>query len=325
MLADLMNNHLDPGYAAAARRRETGEPPSRLASRSRSLLTLVCAAVIGVVLASAYRETAATAPDTTKTRDALIAEVRKARNDTDALQRGADARRKQVAAAQDTAIADSGTGQQLSREVRDAEATTGLSSVRGPGIVLEVADGEPTKDPVTGAVTSDPELSLVQDTDLQSMVNAVWAAGAEAVAIDGQRLTALSTIRSAGSAILVDFRPVDNPYTITAVGNADRLYRSLLRSAAVRRFQSYVRDYKMGFDLRRDGSLRLAAGPEPDLHAVRTPGPRASGASPAAGGTPTPNTPTPDTPAPDTPRPGTSTGDAASTPVPPSPSSGGSR
>ena len=316
MLADLMNNHLDPGYAAAARRRETGEPPSRLANRGRSVLTLVCAAVIGLVLAAAYRETAATAPDTTKTRDALIAEVRKAQNDTDALQRSADERRKQVAAAQDAAVADGGTGQTLSRKVREAEALTGLSTVRGPGVVLQIADGEPTKDPVTGSITSDPQLSLVQDSDLQAMVNAVWAAGAEAVAIDGQRLTALSTIRSAGAAILVDFRPVDNPYTIIAVGSSDRLYRNLLRSVAVRQFQSYVKDYKMGFDLRRDDTLRLGAGPEPDLHAVRTP---TATPTPTAGRTPSP---------------GTSTGAAASTPPPnptpasPSPSlspSGGSR
>ncbi|GAA3398459.1 DUF881 domain-containing protein [Cryptosporangium minutisporangium] len=299
MLADLMNNHLDPGYAAAAQRRETGEPPSRLTARGRRALTAVCAAVIGVVLAVAYRETVATAPQAAETRDALAAEVRRAQSRTDGLQRLADQRREEVAEAQDAAVANSSTGQALSRRIRDAEATTGLVPVTGPGIVLEVSDGEPTRDPVTGVTVGDAEAFLVQDGDLQTLANAVWAAGAEAVAIDGQRLTALSTIRSAGAAVLVDFRPVDNPYTITAIGDADALYRELLRAPAVRRFQSYVKDYKMGLDLRRDDELRLPAGPEPELREAARPGSQA----PAS--------------------PSTSTGPAASTAPPASPSPSG--
>ncbi|MFI5959883.1 DUF881 domain-containing protein [Cryptosporangium sp. NPDC051539] len=296
MLADLMNNHLDPGYAAAARRREIGEPPSGLATRTRGVLTVACAAAIGIILAIAYRETVATAPAAAVTRDALSAEIRRAQNHTDDLQRTADKRREQVAAAQDSAVSDSSSGRALTRRVRDAEALTGLGPVKGPGIVLQVSDGDPPRDPVTGATVGDAEAYLVQDGDLQRLTNAIWAAGAEAVAVDGQRLTALSAIRSAGSAVLVDFRPVDNPYTITAIGNSDDLYRQLLRAPAVRRFQTYVKDYKMGFELRRDDSLRLPAGPEPELRVAGPPKPSASGAPGAS--------------------PSTSTGAAASTPPP---------
>ncbi|GAA0245587.1 DUF881 domain-containing protein [Cryptosporangium japonicum] len=292
MLADLMNNHLDPGYAAAARRREAAEPPSRLARRGRGLLTAACAALIGVVLAIAYQEAVDTAPAAAKTRDALAAEIRRAQSTTDELQKQADDRREEVAGAQDRALANDDSGRALSRRVRDTEAATGLLAVTGEGIVLEVSDGEPTRDPVTGVPVGDAEAFLVQDRDLQSLANAIWAAGAEAVAVDGQRLTALSAIRSAGSAVLVDFRPVDNPYTITAIGDSDQLYRRLLRDPAVRRFQSYVKDYKMGFDLRRDDELKLPAGSEPELRSARSPAPSA----PAA--------------------PGGSTGPAASTPPP---------
>lgn len=304
MLADLMNNHLDPGYAEAARRRAEGAEPTALARRGRGTLTVVCAAVIGVVLAVAYSETVATAPSAAKTRAALTAEIGRAQSTTDDLQKQAEKRREEVTKAQDAAVANSSTGQSLARRVRDTEAVTGLLPVRGPGIVLEVSDGEPTRDPVTGTVVGDAEAFLVQDHDLQSLANAVWAAGAEAVAVDGQRLTALSAIRSAGSAVLVDFRPVDNPYTITAIGNADDLYRKLLRDPAVRRFQSYVKEYRMGLDLRRDDELRLPAGAEPELRAAAPPAPSAS---PAPGGSLS-----------------TSTGPAASTPPPvttgPSPS-----
>jgi uncharacterized protein YlxW (UPF0749 family) len=59
----------------------------------------------------------------------------------------------------------------------------------------------------------------VRDADLQDVVNGLWAAGAEAVAVDGQRLTALSAIRSAGESVLVDLRPLSPPYTVEAVGD----------------------------------------------------------------------------------------------------------
>jgi uncharacterized protein YlxW (UPF0749 family) len=63
----------------------------------------------------------------------------------------------------------------------------------------------------------------VLDRDLQVVVNALWAAGAEAVAINDQRLSALSAIRGAGKAVLVDFQPLVPPYQVTAIGNPARL------------------------------------------------------------------------------------------------------
>jgi len=61
----------------------------------------------------------------------------------------------------------------------------------------------------------------VLDRDLQSVTNALWSVGATAIAINGIRLTSTTAIRSAGEAILVDYRPLALPYLITAVGPAD--------------------------------------------------------------------------------------------------------
>jgi uncharacterized protein YlxW (UPF0749 family) len=54
-------------------------------------------------------------------------------------------------------------------------------------------------------------------------VNGLWAAGAEAIAINGQRLTATTAIRNAGQAILVAYRPLQPPYVISAIGDPDTL------------------------------------------------------------------------------------------------------
>ena len=63
----------------------------------------------------------------------------------------------------------------------------------------------------------------MRDDDLQLVVNALWAAGAEAISINGQRLGPTTAIRFAGEAVLVDFRPVTNPYEISAIGDPDTL------------------------------------------------------------------------------------------------------
>ncbi len=94
--------------------------------------------------------------------------------------------------------------------LRELAAGTGLGKVTGDGVVVTLVDAPPQIDPVTGK-PSDDNPGVVLDRDLQDIANALWQAGAEAIAVNGQRLTATSTIRTAGGAILVDFRPVGQP------------------------------------------------------------------------------------------------------------------
>src|SRR5699024_11126623 len=98
-------------------------------------------------------------------------------------------------------------------------AGTGVA-LSGPGIVLEIEDSAPRlASPGLGSGT----VNRVTDVDLQIAVNGLWAAGAEAVAVNGQRVGPTIAIRSAGSAVLVDFRPLSPPYRITALGEPETL------------------------------------------------------------------------------------------------------
>ncbi|HEV2087903.1 MAG TPA: DUF881 domain-containing protein [Cryptosporangiaceae bacterium] len=288
MLADLMNNHLDAGYQAAARRRETRLPLSRAAARLRRGMVLCCVALIGVIFALAYRETVADAPDAARTRDALLDTVRRRAAETDRLDARTEDLRERLAREQDAALADDATGQATARRLREAEATVGLAAVRGPGVTVEITDGPSPADPVTGQPTGGPDLGRVQDRDLQDLVNALWQAGAEAVAVDAQRLAASSTIRSAGEAILVDFRPVDSPYVVSAIGDPDDLYRAFVDSVTARRFRGYAAKYKMGFDVRRVDDISLGAAAAPDLRYAqpRRPPTAAPAPAPTSQGTP---------------------------------------
>ena len=129
-----------------------------------------------------------------------------------------DRQRAAVQQQQRDALALTGSGAALSARLARLEAATGAAPVTGPGMVVRLDDASAADgadvDPRTDAAAD----GRVTDRDLQTVVNEVWAAGAEAVSVNGQRLTSLSAIRSAGDAVLVDFRPLTPPYEIAGRG-----------------------------------------------------------------------------------------------------------
>ncbi|SCG71497.1 DUF881 domain-containing protein [Micromonospora inositola] len=291
-LTDLFRNPLDPGYAdAAARRRQA--PPSGLRRWAARPVTVVVVVAIGFLFSVAYRETMAEEPGRAKARAGLIAEIKQRESETDRLTARADQLREEVSRQRDAAL----SGSQASR-LRSLEAGTGLARVRGDGVVVRLADASEDKDAVTGA---DAGPSRVLYSDLQKVANALWAAGAEAVAVNGQRLTATSTIRSAGEAILVDYRPVTGPYEVTAIGPGsmrDRFDAS--RAASLMR--EVARSTGLSFGVKEADDLTLPAAPQPRLRYAEpsvspspspsgsgaagsiSPGPSGSGTSPSPSG-----------------------------------------
>lgn len=108
----------------------------------------------------------------------------------------------------------------------------------------------------------------VQDRDLQDVVNGLWAAGAEAVSVNGQRLSALTAIRSAGDAILVDLRPLTPPYVVAAVGDPEGLELGFVDGPSGRRLQTFTSLYGITFEVRREQELSLPGAAAPDLRAA---------------------------------------------------------
>jgi uncharacterized protein YlxW (UPF0749 family) len=273
-LIELFKSPLDPGYADAARRKSERPAPPRWRRLGGRGVTAFACLLIGLLFAAAYQHAVAAEPSTTKAREDLIGDVQSRRTQAEQLQRQAEDLRDQVAKARDDALADRGDAQRM----RDLAAGTGLGKVTGDGVVATLADAPPQIDPVTGK-PSDDNPGVVLDRDLQDVANALWQAGAEAIAINGQRLTATSTIRTAGGAILVDFRPVTGPYEIAAIGTEQDAFAG---SATAVRFRRYVDTYRMQFTVKSRKGLTLAAASDPDLRYARIPSPAPS-SSPSGG------------------------------------------
>jgi uncharacterized protein YlxW (UPF0749 family) len=275
-LTELFRNPLDPGYADAAERRARDGGPPAARGRLMSGVAALTVVALGFLLSVAYQQATAAEPAASNARRTLVDQVQNRRAETARLQRRADELRAEVAALRQRQLG----GAAVAR-LNELEARTGLAPVRGSGAKITIKDGPTPVNPLTGAHDTQ---ALVKDSDLQLACNALWSEGAEAIAVNGQRLTATSTIRQAGEAILVDFRPVTTPYEVVAIG-PDSLAEDFRDGYAGGFFRQLAARFGMGFDAVPVKNVTLEAASDVTLRVARpsTPPP-----APSDGGSPGP-------------------------------------
>jgi uncharacterized protein YlxW (UPF0749 family) len=270
LLVDLSSSSLDPGYAEAAARRSRNDDVASAPTRRAGVglaAGVLCASLLLVV---AGVQAHVRAPDAARTRADLVATVGRQTRAVDDLSRQVTSLRAQVARLRDASLVGTASGAALSARIRAEELASGSVAVAGPGLRVTLSD----------ATTSGGSRNRVLDRDLQAVVNALWAAGAEAVAVNGQRLTVQSAIRQAGDAILVDFAPLAAPYRVDAIGDAVGVETAFASSATAARLRSYTQLYGLRFDYSRQSVLRLPAAAGESLHYARPlAGPTARGGS----------------------------------------------
>jgi len=269
LLVDMTAAALDPGYAEASARKGSGalRPPYRL---SRGVLAGLLVVGLGTGVAAA--QTRERAAQTDRVRESLIGDIRDRTRATDALSEQAATLRGEVRTLRDQGLAVDARGLVLAREVATLELVTAAVAVRGPGleIVLDDAEDAGATAESRGGQASD---GRVFDRDLQEVVNALWAAGAEAISVNGLRVSAQTAIRSAGEAILVDLRPLSPPYVLRAVGDPDRVEPAFVDSPTARKLQTWTSLYGLRFKVRRQSDLQLPAAASPRLQHATTPSP----------------------------------------------------
>ncbi len=235
---------------------------------------LVLAALVVTVGAAQAR---VAAPTVAKERQELIDRIDRETDAADKLETKVDALRDDVGDRQRQALKSSGGG--------DGAELVGILSgaveVHGPGVKLVVNDAKEA----SGGGNGDPrqtsgfsDTGRIRDRDMQRVVNGLWQSGAEAITVNGQRLTALSAIRAAGDAILVDNRPLVPPYTVLAVGDGERLSRRFQDSADGLYLHALQENYGIRTAISTQKDLRLPAAPSV---IVRTAQPSTKNAEPS--------------------------------------------
>ena len=187
----------------------------------RNLIIAACAgAVVTLVLGSALGQNSRQAGQNATTRSALVDRVKMADSRVAALEKLVRSAQVDLQAAEEAKLSGTSLGAIAAKRLARLRFAAGFTPRSGRGVVLSVSDAPMDPNATSGEV----QLGHIQDRDLQIIVNGLWKSGASAIAINGRRLTSTSAIRSAGEAILVDYRPLIQPYVISSLGtDADTL------------------------------------------------------------------------------------------------------
>lgn len=256
LLTDLVTNPLDGGYRAAHERRH-GDTRRRW--YDRPLVALGCL-MVGFVVVVAYVRTNRAAPAAARVHQRLVERVRTAEHSGDALAASLGALQRRLAAAQAQALPAGGT---LAARLRSDESAAGELALQGPGLQVTLRDPKQPAAPSSagrGGTVPIVATNILTDRDVRSVVNELWADGAEAIAVNGVRLTPTSAVRFAGDAVLVDFQPISSPYRIVALGHADALSTRFAESTVAGRYQTRAGVEHFGFSFADSTALRVPAG-----------------------------------------------------------------
>lgn len=248
LLTEIMSNTLDEDYRVAAdRATERGAPPRR----SHGLTVMIVVLLFGGMLGVSALRTAQQRPVAQAEREQLVDQIHQRQDRLDALHSQLASLESSVASLQNAATDSRTRERETLTSVSQVSGITGAAEVAGPGIEIIVDDARGSLGGAEGGV--------VLDTDLQSLVNALWTAGAEAISIDGHRLTTLSAIMFAGRAITVDYRSLTPPYMVDAIGNPDTLPARLLETPGGQAWLGLKSNYGIRFDTTTSSNLVLPA------------------------------------------------------------------
>ena len=136
-----------------------------------------------------------------------------------------------------------------------AAAIAGQTRVRGPAVAVVLGDAPSAVQPPGVS----PELLVVHQQDIQAVVNALWSGGAEAMTIQGQRVTSRTGVKCVGNSVVLHGVPYAPPYEMVAIGDQDALERALSTSAALQVYRQYVSAYNLGYSQRREAVVTMPA------------------------------------------------------------------
>jgi uncharacterized protein YlxW (UPF0749 family) len=257
LLSLITQRSLDADYEhVAARRRTTGERP---APGPRQLIAggLVLLVFGALVTMAAVRTNRSAASDNAS-RESLIQQVDLRRAAVGELQKRLSTAEKEVVTLQQRLNTTTTQEKAQLARVQRLAARTGFGAVTGPGIRVTLNSAPDSGDN-----------ELVRDSDLTLLSDALWAAGAEAISVNGQRLNALGAFRNVGIQVLLNTQPINPPYVFSVVGNPDTMPADLLSSAIGEKWYALKDSLGFRFDVQDGGTMTLPAARSQSLRSAR--------------------------------------------------------
>jgi uncharacterized protein YlxW (UPF0749 family) len=143
------------------------------------------------------------------------------------------------------------TDRERTQRLDQLSSVAGTSALEGPGVSVQLSDSIRQS-----ATPQELGAFRIHDVDIQLVANALFAAGAEAVSVNGNRLVSTSPIRAAGATIVVNFRPLNSPYEVRAIGARMDDFQ---QSEIARRFRRWQDLFGLGFKVERQSRVVVPA------------------------------------------------------------------
>jgi uncharacterized protein YlxW (UPF0749 family) len=223
LLDAIVRDALDPSYAEAAARPQAAPKAGRNGRRRRTATGVALLAAVGALSGLAVFAQHKSVPEVGAARSALAGDAGERTREVKQLEQSLAADERQIAALTQQRLQSTSAGRALAAQAGLLSTALARTPTAGQGVTVTVTDVLSSTAPDAG---SRPQGELagrtgqVTDRDLQTVVNALWAAGARAIGVGGVRLGPQTAIRTAGQTILVEFKSLSSPYVVTAIGGA---------------------------------------------------------------------------------------------------------
>lgn len=168
-----------------------------------------------------------------------------------ALRREVDALTQQVGGA------DAGTSAAAHAADQDKPGA-GLTAMHGPAVTVTLNDA-PRRADGSRPAGATPDDLVVHQQDVQAVVNALWAGGAEAMSIMGVRVISTSAVRCVGNTLLLNGRVYSPPFVVTAIGDPAAMHSALDVSDGVRAFRQAASDFGLGYQVEDRADVTVPA------------------------------------------------------------------
>jgi uncharacterized protein YlxW (UPF0749 family) len=211
-------------------------------------------AVVGFVGAMQWNSSLARIEFTTTAQQALSRQVLDLEAEQGELREQISAAEDEVQRIQEQSTTSSVALDELNRQLADARLAAGLTAVHGPGVIIEIADSKRVVPP-----GENPANFVVLVDDLRDIVNALWASGAEAISINGERLVATSSIYGVGASVLVNTAFLSPTFRIEAIGSDGLLERFQANRAFLGRVAQRIDFFGLEFASQAADNLELPA------------------------------------------------------------------
>jgi uncharacterized protein YlxW (UPF0749 family) len=172
----------------------------------------------------------------------------------------------------------------MAKQLKDLSVAVGITPVTGPGLTVTL------KDAPSEVVRENPDVDadwlVIHQQDIQAVVNALWAGGADAISIQDHRVISTTGIKCVGNSVVLHGVPYLPPYKITAIGDRRKLQQALDDSQYIDNLQDYVVKFQLGYEVKSESSISMPAYEGTlDLQSATVPGfERTPSASPRTSG-----------------------------------------